>query len=157
MRVRVTLPEAVTIAILLIVAGALVFLTAGMPMMDEGSPGPRFLPIVLAVALAILDALYFLERCITKEEKDSREILPKIAKPYLYVGSALVIVLLWERLGAVPTILATGMFQFRVIEELSWKRTIVASFVMSAFTYLLFQRVLGINLPAGVFSWLLVR
>ncbi|HAP54399.1 MAG TPA: hypothetical protein DCQ16_00150 [Spirochaetaceae bacterium] len=157
MRIRVTLPELITTAVIFIFAIALLVLTRGMPIMDEGSPGPRFFPLILAIAFAVLDLLYLLERFFSKHASNSAIIFPKVLKPYLYVGSAFVIVLLWERLGAVPTILITGLFQFRVIESLSWEKTIIASLVMSVFTYVLFQRVLGINLPAGLFTWLLVR
>jgi len=154
---RVSLPELITSIIIFIFAIILLVFTHDMPIMDEGSPGPRFFPLVLAITIAILNVFYLLERYFSEQSSNSKIIFPRMSKPYLYVASAFVIVLLWERLGAVPTILITGLFQFRVIENLSWKKTVIASLVMSVFTYVLFQRVLGINLPAGLFAWLLVR
>lgn len=142
--------------VLAVAAGLLVF-SRGMPMMDEGSPGPRFLPVVMAVALTLLSLLYAVECLAASGKREARKVLPRTAPPLLYVGSALVIVPLWDSLGAVVTILAISLFQFRFIEKFTWAKAGIAAVILSASTFVLFRFVLGINLPVGPFEWLLPR
>lgn len=144
-------------ALVMALALCLLVFSGGMPMMDEGSPGPRFLPVVMAAGLALLSVLYALECLATGKGREARKVLPANIRPILYVGSALVIVPLWDSLGAVVTILAVGLFQFRAIEKFRWTKAAVAAVVMSASTFVLFRFVLGINLPVGPFEWLLPR
>ena len=156
MHMRISWPKIAVVVILWALAGCLVLFTAGMPLMQEGSPGPRFLPVVMAIVLAVLAILYGLEQFFSANAESPSSMLPSTPKPYIYVGLAISIIFLWERLGAIATILAVGFALFRLVEGLSWKRSIIAAIFMSAFTYVLFNRILGINLPVGPFGWLLV-
>lgn len=155
MHMRISWPKIGVVAILWLLAACLVLFTAGMPLMQEGSPGPRFLPVVMAVVLTVLSILYGLEQLLSSKTGSLASLLPSTSRPYIYVGLAISIIFLWERLGAIATILTVGFALFRLVEGLSWKRSALAAIFMSAFTYVLFNRVLGINLPVGPFGWLL--
>ena len=61
---------------------------------------------------------------------------------------------LWERLGVVPTVLVASFLELKLIEGYSWTRSILVGLLLSVSTWALFQVVLGIPLPTGIFEWL---
>lgn len=137
-----------------IVAG-LVWFTQGLPFKEEGAPGPRFMPILLAVVLGILNVFYWMGTFFFHPEK--RLVLPRFSqliRPFGFFLVGFVMIFLWERLGVVVTVLIASFFELKVIEGYSWSRAVLVGLILSLSTWLLFQVVLGIPLPTGPFEWL---
>jgi putative tricarboxylic transport membrane protein len=59
-----------------------------------------------------------------------------------------------EPLGYVPATLLLAGLILRVLRVTSWRAVAVSSAALSIGTYLLFRRVLGIDLPAGLVTFL---
>jgi putative tricarboxylic transport membrane protein len=151
-------PQIVAGLFLWLVMAALVWFTRGLPLLDEGAPGPRFMPLMIAVCLAILNVLYFADIFFSKSAKAlAMPPLAELAGPVAYVLLGLFLILFWERLGVVATVLLVTVVELKFLERCSWLRSVVVGLVISLATWTVFQFLLGVPLPAGVLAWLLVR
>jgi len=154
-RIEGTFPQLVTGLLIWAIIAGLVWFTRGLPYMEEGAPGPRFMPIVLALFLSVLNVLYWLETFFSRSEKKlSMPRLSQLIRPAGFFLVGLLMIFLWERLGVVATVLIASFFELKLIEGYSWTRSVLAGLLLSISTWLLFQVVLGIPLPTGPFEWL---
>jgi len=64
-------------------------------------------------------------------------------------------IFLWERLGVVATVLIASFIELKGIQGYSWTRSIWVGLVFSLSTWVLFQLILRVPLPAGPFEFLL--
>ena len=139
-----------------IVAG-LVWFTRGLPYMDEGAPGPRFMPVLLAVFLGILNLLYWMD--IFFFRRGGKLHLPRAAeliRPAGFILVGVLMIFLWERLGVVATVLIASFLELKAIQGYSWGRSAWVGLVFSLSTWVLFQLILRVPLPAGPFEFLLM-
>jgi hypothetical protein len=138
----------------MVVAGLIGF-TGGLPYMDEGAPGPRFMPVLLAVLLSVLNVVFWGQTFLSRT--DQRIGFPRPAQLVRPLGFFLVgvlMVVLWERLGVVATVFLASFVELRAIEGYSWTRSLWVGLVFSLSTWALFQVVLRVPLPAGPFEFL---
>jgi hypothetical protein len=77
-----------------------------------------------------------------------------LIRPFGFFLVGVMMVLLWERLGVVVTVLIASFFELKVIEEYSWMRSFWVGLVFSLSTWVLFQVLLRVPLPAGPFEFL---
>ena len=70
----------------------------------------------------------------------------------LLAGIAVVLALCWESVGAVLTVFVCALVELRFIEHFSWLRTFITAAIISIVMLLLFQIVLGVALPGGLFE-----
>jgi putative tricarboxylic transport membrane protein len=137
-----------------VVAGLVVF-TRGLPFVQEGAPGPRFMPVLVAIFLSILNVLYSAQILAGRGGDEIRfPALSELTRPAGFVLLGVLMVLLWERLGVVATVLVASIVELKWLEEMSWIRSILVGALLSLGTWLLFQRLLGVPLPTGVLEWL---
>jgi putative tricarboxylic transport membrane protein len=151
-------PQIVTGLLIWILVAGLIGFTRGLPYIQEGAPGPRFMPVVLAVCLGILNVLYFADLFFSKRAKTL--IMPsmsELAGPAAYVLLGLSMIILWERLGVVATVLLVSAIELKFMERYPWGKSILVGLLISLTTWIIFQFILGVPLPAGIFAWLLVR
>ena len=154
-RIQGHFPQMVAGLLVWAIIASLVWFTRGLPYMEEGAPGPRFMPIVLALFLSVLNILYWLETFFSKSEKKlSMPRLSQLIRPAGFFLVGLLMIFLWERLGVVATVLLSSFLELKVIEGHSWTRSVLVGLLLSISTWLLFQVVLGIPLPTGPFEWL---
>jgi hypothetical protein len=144
-------PEWITGLAMWLIAGILIFTTNDMPFWIEQSPGPRLLPILIAVCMAILAVLYWIE-----SYRAGRGIqfpgLGQLKRPAGFIALSFLIYFLWEVLGAVPTLLVVGFLELKLMEGHSWLRSFLAASAMCLFAWVVFQMILEIPLPLGVFN-----
>jgi len=151
-------PQIVTGLLIWIVVGGLIGFTRGLSYIQEGAPGPRFMPVVLAVVLGILNVLYFADVFFSK--RATPVVMPRLSElagPAAYVLVGLLMIVFWERLGVVATVLLASVVELKFLERYSWGKSILVGVLLSLTTWILFQFILGVPLPAGIFAWLLVR
>jgi hypothetical protein len=149
-------PQIVTGLLIWIVVAGLIGFTQGLPYIQEGAPGPRFMPVVIAVCLGILNVLYFADIFFSKRAKPL--IMPSLSEfagPAAYVLLGLSMIVLWERLGVVATVLIVSAIELKFLERYSWGKSILVGLLISLITWTIFQVILGVPLPAGIFTWLL--
>lgn len=152
----IKVPQLVTGLVLWALVAVLLVTTWHMPYMVEGTPGPRFMPVLLAVALSLVTVLYWIEAYMTRKDgKDSGWNTASLSRPAMFLCISIGLVLLWNPLGAVPSVLLAAITELRVLERWSWKGSITVAAIMAAFTWALFSRALGIPLPTGILGRIL--
>lgn len=135
------------------VIGAVVISTRNLPFWYEGAPGPRFMPLALAALFALLTVLYWIEAA-TKAPDDEVDDERSFLRPAAFVAITVTLALAWESLGAVLAVLACAFLELKFLEGFSWLRSAVASVCVSAAVLVLFQIVLGVQLPGGLLEML---
>lgn len=146
---------AVGLLIWIVVAGLIGF-TRDLHYMEEGAPGPRFLPILVAVILGFLNVMYFTEILFSKRAKPlALPSLPELVFPALYVLVGAFMTVAWERLGVVLTVLLACSFELKFLEGYPWSKSVFIGVAASVTTWILFKYILGVELPAGILVWLL--
>lgn len=154
-RIRAHFPQVMAGLLVWVIVAGLVWFTRGLPYMEEGAPGPRFMPIVLALFLSVLNVLYWLQAFFSgSEEKLSLPQVSQLIRPARFFLLGLLMIFLWERLGVVVTVLISSFLELKLIEGHSWTRSALVGLLFSISTWFLFQVVLGVPLPSGPFEWL---
>lgn len=149
------LPQLVTGLLIWALVAGLVWFTRGLPYFEEGAPGPRFMPVVLAFFLGVLNVLYWIETFFFRGEKRLKlPKAPQLIRPAGFVLVGILMIFLWERLGVVATVLAASFLELKLLEGYSWHRSLLVGLLLGISTWVLFQVLLGIPLPAGPFEWL---
>ena len=119
-------------------------------------PRPGFFPflggfLMIALSLVLL-AQGWLGR--GKSFQQGREAYGELLRPLILIVSMGAYTVVLESVGYVlPTIVIAGVI-LRVLGVKSWKIIGLASVSLSVGTYVLFGRILGIDLPAGCLSFL---
>jgi len=115
-------------------------------------PQPGFFPFLGGAALALLAVILVVQAALGRST--GTEAFGRVGPPAIMIVGMGVYVAILEPLGYVlGTILIAGVI-LRILGVRSWRVLGVASLVLSVGTYLLFARVLGIDLPAGVLEFL---
>lgn len=127
-----------------------------MPASATFGPGAGFLPFWLGALLAILSVLLVLGASRQAVGPDTKPIFPT-GTSLLTLGAAIgglaAYILLLEVLGfLVGTGLLTA-FLLGVVEREKWSTTILVAILNSAGLYLVFQVLLGVNLPSNRFGF----
>jgi len=154
MKGRSRLPLLITVLIWAVI-GIVVAATHDLPIESEGAPGPQFMPFLLVVCLGILSILYWLEAMFASKDADLE--LPKVQeliRPAGFIALTMLIILLWERLGVIPTVLLAAFLELKFLDGYSWGRSVLVGLFVSISFWALFQFILGIPLPGGIFEWM---
>jgi putative tricarboxylic transport membrane protein len=115
-------------------------------------PQPGFFPFLGGSALTCLAAILMLQASLGRST--GGESFGKVGPPAIMVVGMGAYVAILEPLGYVPaTILIAGVI-LRVLGVMSWRVLGIACVALSVGTYLLFARLLGIELPPGVLAFL---
>ena len=121
-------------------------LQVGTPLM----PQPGFFPFLGGFVLIGLSAVLLFQGWFGKAERGPEEAFGELRRPVILIVSMSVYTAVLDPLGYVlPTIVLSGVI-LRVLGVTSWKVLILASLGLSVGTYVLFGRILGIDLPQGI-------
>ena len=143
--------QLVTGLVLLALVGVMFFTTTNMKYMIGGTPGPRFMPLVLSVALSILIVIYWIEAYAARnEEQKSPWDVKALPKPLTFLAICIGLVILWNPLGALPSVFLAAVAELKLLEKRTWNRAHMLSFIMTVFTWALFGKALAIQFPAGI-------
>ena len=130
-----------------VVAGALA-LRIGTPT----SPQPGFFPFLGGAAVVLLSATLLVQ--VGLGRSSGGEAFGEVRRPVILILGLAVYVAILDPVGYVPaTALITGLI-LRTLGVTSWRVLGAASVSLSVGTYVLFARLLGIELPAGVLAFL---
>ena len=113
------------------------------------------MPLMLVVFLGILSIFYWLEAVFARKDTDLE--LPKareLIRPAGFVALMVLIILLWERLGVIPTVLLAAFLELKFLDGYSWGKSVLVGLFVSLSFWALFQFILGIPLPGGIFGWM---
>lgn len=113
-------------------------------------PQPGFFPFVGGVCLVVFSSIIFLKGWLGHSQ-------PKVAfgeagRPALLLAVMIVLVWILDHLGyVIGTFIASGLI-LRILNVKSWRVLILTSFCLSIGTYILFDKLLGIELPVGILA-----
>lgn len=143
--------ELVTGCILIVVTIGIIYSTRNMKNIVDGIPGPRYMPLLYSAAMVLLVFLYWLEALLGNNLRTEKiPSLKGFRIPMSFLSIGVLIVLTWEGLGAIVSVALGSFAELLLLQKYSWQRSIIVAIVLSIFTGILFEAVLGIPLPPGV-------
>jgi hypothetical protein len=151
---RIPAKQAVGGIVLWLLIAAVLWSTRKMPFYDEGAPGPRFMPVVLSVTLAILNVFYWAESATRESLKINPVEERNFLRPVVFLAFTILLIVLWEPIGALVAVFLCALLELRYLERYAWGRSILLSALISGATLTLFQIILGVPLPGGIFETL---
>lgn len=111
-------------------------------------PQPGFFPFLGGISLIFLSTIIFFQGWLGPSQK--KAAFGEVRRPALMLAVLIGLVAVLDRLGfVIGTFVASGMI-LRILGVKSWRVLIITSLGLSLGTYLLFDRLLGIDLPMGV-------
>ncbi len=117
-------------------------------------PGPGFYPLGLGIVLVLLAAWRVVEARVARVDSGPVGPTVPIAPILATLGLVLTFALLLEPLGFIPTSLLVVGLLVRVA-GLSWRSSAIVAITSSILSYILFDLLLGLQLPTGILEPLL--
>ena len=141
-----------------ILGGFLFFLvgmaaTIGAIQLDLGTltePQPGFFPFVGGVILVILSVTLILQGWMRNDGEPL--VFGELRRLALFLGVIIAFIALLDQWGYVICALIASILILRILSIKSWRVLILTSLCLSIGTYILFDRLLGIDLPMGFLS-----
>jgi putative tricarboxylic transport membrane protein len=123
----------------------------------EGAPGPGFLPLLGGVTLIFLGLIVFVTalKKAGSEKHLQDKFFPEnfsFKKIILTVLALIVYIAVLEYVGFLLTTFFFMLFLFRAIEPKKWALAIAFSVLIASFSYILFQLLLKVQLPRGIWG-----
>jgi len=138
---------------MLIILGSLLSLKVG----TANDPGPGLFPFLAGILLTVFSLTIFLKATFQKrsERKSVHNLwaIPHWKKVAYTIAVLFIYALLLERVGFLFMTLLLFIFLFRKIEPQKWKLVIGLSVLASVGAYLIFDRILQVQLPRGLFGF----
>jgi len=154
-RFKIHPPKFIAGLLIWVAIAVVILFTRNLPFESEGAPGPRFMPFLLAICLGILNLFYWFRAFSARGENRGRlPNLREMVRPTGFVLIAVLLILLWEHAGAVLTIFFCSLLELKILEGYSWKKSVLVALIISVITWGLFQYLLGVPLPGGLFEGL---
>jgi putative tricarboxylic transport membrane protein len=111
-------------------------------------PQPGFFPFLGGISLMVFSSIIFLKGWLGYSQK--KVALGEVGRPALLLVVMIVLVAVLDRLGyVIGTFVASGLI-LRILNVKSWRVLILTSLCLSIGTYILFDKLLGIELPVGI-------
>jgi putative tricarboxylic transport membrane protein len=113
-------------------------------------PQPGFFPFLGGFSLIVLSTIIFFKGRIGQSQE--KIAFGEIGRPALLLAVMIALVAVLDSVGyVVGTFLASGII-LRILNVKSWRIIIFTSLCLSIGTYVLFDKLLGIDLPVGVLA-----
>ena len=113
-------------------------------------PQPGFFPFLGGISLIVLSSIIFLKGGIGQSQK--KVVFGEVGRPALLLVVMIALVAVLDRVGyVIGTFVASGLI-LRILNVKSWRTVILTSLCLSIGTYILFDKLLGIELPVGILA-----
>ena len=111
-------------------------------------PQPGFFPFLGGISLIVLSSIILLKGRTGQSQK--KVVFGDVGRPALLLVVMIVLVGVLDRLGyVIGTFIASGLI-LRILNVKSWRVLLLTSLCLSIGTYILFDKLLGIELPVGI-------
>ena len=111
-------------------------------------PQPGFFPFLGGLSLIVFSAIIFLKGQTGQSPK--KVVFGDVGRPALLLVVMIGLVAVLDRVGyVIGTFIASGLI-LRILNVKSWRTLILTSLCLSIGTYILFDKLLGIDLPVGI-------
>lgn len=138
----------------LVFAAIVMWQSTVIPMGRVSKPGPGFLPFWVAVILALLSFLLWMETSLRKVPSDRVKFLAgegRWPSVMMTVGTLLIYAFVIETLGFIISTLILLFFLFRFVGNQKWWLVFTETALVTLMTHLIFKVGLKVQLPAGLF------
>jgi hypothetical protein len=113
-------------------------------------PQPGFFPFLGGISLVVLSSVIFLKGRIEQSQK--KVAFGEVGRPALLLVVMIALVAVLDRVGyVIGTFLASGLI-LRILNVKAWRTLVLTSLCLSIGTYILFDRLMGIELPVGILA-----
>jgi putative tricarboxylic transport membrane protein len=110
-------------------------------------PQPGFFPFLAGISLIALSSIILVKAWIGHSQKEVA--FGEVKRPALLLLVMIVLVAVLNRLGyVIGTLVASGLI-LRILNVKSWRVLLLTSLCLSIGTYILFDKLLKIELPVG--------
>jgi len=111
-------------------------------------PQPGFFPFLGGFSLIVLSSIIFLKGWTGQCE--NKVALGEVRRPALLLVVMMGLVAVLDNVGyVIGTFIASGLI-LRILNVKSWRVLLLTSLCLSIGTYILFDKLLGIDLPVGI-------
>jgi putative tricarboxylic transport membrane protein len=119
-----------------------------LPLGTPLDPKPGFFPLLAGIFLSGLSILYLL-RAFLKGSPERRTFVAKWRPGLLIIGLFIYSIIL-DPVGYVVAMIVLSLAILRILETTTWWKLAAISLAASIGSYILFDRILGVNLPLGL-------
>jgi putative tricarboxylic transport membrane protein len=113
-------------------------------------PQPGFFPFLGGLSLIVLSSIILLKGGIRQSQK--KAVFREIGRPALLLVVMIALVGVLDSVGYVIGIFIASGLILRILNVKSWRTVIFTSLCLSIGTYILFDKLLGIELPVGILA-----
>jgi len=111
-------------------------------------PQPGFFPFLGGLSLIVFSSIIFLKGW--REQSENKVAFGEVGRPALLLVVMIALVVVFDSVGyVIGTFIASGLI-LRILNVKSWRVLVLTSFCLSIGTYILFDKLLGIDLPVGI-------
>jgi len=113
-------------------------------------PQPGFFPFLGGLSLIVLSFVIFLKGQMGQSQK--KVAFGEVGRPALLLVVLIALVAVLDSVGyVIGTFIASGLI-LRILNVKLWRTLILTSLCLSIGTYILFDKLLGIDLPVGILA-----
>ncbi len=144
-------------AFMLLLAAVYLYATAQIPTLEIGDPlGPKAFPILLGIALIVAAILLIIETL--KKSREPRAEVPRENPRHLwFIGGVTLWTALYfgvfDRVGYLVATVIYLLVLMAVFNPGKWLANTLTSVLFAVGSYVLFVKILGVVLPAGILSF----
>jgi len=113
-------------------------------------PQPGFFPFLAGISLILLSSIIFLKGWFAHDQQ--RTVFGEVRRPVFMFVVMILLVAVLDRVGYLIGIFVASVFMLRILNVKSWRVLVFTSFCLSIGTYILFDKLLGIQLPMGILT-----
>jgi putative tricarboxylic transport membrane protein len=135
---------------LMVFSGAVINEALNLELGTPRHPGSGFMVFGVAVVLGILALLQFLSSLLLKERLEQEAERIHLWRIIAIIGVNAIYIVALEPVGYLLCTFLLLCFLFQVNEKGSWVSTVGGAAVTSVLTYVVFSRLLQLNLPKGL-------
>jgi putative tricarboxylic transport membrane protein len=141
----------------ILLAAVYLYATSQIPKLEIGDPlGPKAFPILLGIVLIAAAILLFIETL--KADRGTGEKAPRESMRHLWLigGVTLWTALYFGLFDRVGYLLATVLYllpMMAVFNRGKWVANVLTSVLWAVGSYVLFVKILGVSLPAGLLGF----
>lgn len=115
-------------------------------------PLPGFFPLVVACGLVVLSLILVVKGYLGRGDAPQTEIKWKWQS--IMAAGLVMYIMIMVPLGYIPSTILITAVTLRMHGVTSWKVISLTSLILPVMVYVLFTKLLGVDLPAGILSFL---
>jgi putative tricarboxylic transport membrane protein len=138
---------------LMIFSGAVMHEALDLEVGTPTNPGSGFMIFGTAVVLGVLALLQFLKSLLSPEQTGQNPEKIHLWRIIAVIGANVLYIVLLERVGFLLCTFLLLAFLFQAYEKGKWTSAIGGAAATSLLTYVIFSRLLQLNLPKGLIQF----